>query len=147
MKSGVIGAVRPLTIVLVYGNDDAVKKTEWQLFLVPAVDRKIVKCDMDHGTDKHPYLWRNAVYICCFAILRMRYCFYYVLEVRMFARLLLVRKLRNAIYGSVLHTDVCTEDALKVLRAASKNGSIIREEVLSIRTTYGSVDQISWHIN
>ena len=36
--------------------------------------------------------------------------------------------------GSVLHIAVSTKDALEVLRPVSKDGRIVREEVLSIRT-------------
>ena len=53
-------------------------------------------------------------------------------------------KLSNAMDGSVLHVSVSTNEALEVLRPASNDGSIIREEVLSIIAAYGSVDLLSW---
>ena len=55
-------------------------------------------------------------------------------EGRRFAKFLFERKLRNAMYRSVLHIAASTNEALEVLRALSKDEIIVREEVLSIRT-------------
>ena len=45
--------------------------------------------------------------------------------------------------GSVLCIAVGTEEALEVLTSMSKDGSIVREEVLSISTVQGSVHLMS----
>ena len=54
---------------------------------------------------------------------------------RRFIRLLFEWKLWNVKDSSVLHIAVSTEEVLEVLRQASKNENIVREEVLPIRTS------------
>ena len=49
-------------------------------------------------------------------------------------KLLFERKLWNAMDGSVLHVAVSTDVVLAVLRPASKDESIVSEEVLSIKS-------------
>ena len=45
--------------------------------------------------------------------------------------------------GSVLHIAVSTEEALEVLRPMSKDGRIVRDEVLSVRIAQGSMNPMS----
>ena len=52
---------------------------------------------------------------------------------RRFVKLLLERKLMNAMHGRVLHAADSTEEALEVHEPGSKDGSIVSEEVQSIR--------------
>ena len=61
--------------------------------------------------------------------------------------LLFERKLWIAMDDSVLHIAGSTEEALEVLRPASKDGCIVGEQVLSIKTAYGIVDlmRVSMH--
>ena len=65
------------------------------------------------------------------------------LEGMRFVKLLFEWKLRNAMDGSVLHIAVSAEEAPEVLRPASKDGNIVREQVLSIRTAQGSVNPVN----
>ena len=51
---------------------------------------------------------------------------------------LLGRMLRNVKDGSFLQVAVSAEEALEVLRQTSKDGGIVSEKILSIRTAYGS---------
>ena len=52
---------------------------------------------------------------------------------------LLAWKLRNTIDGSVQHIAASTEEVPEVLRLAKTDGTIVRDEILSIRTAKGSV--------
>ena len=49
--------------------------------------------------------------------------------------------------GSVLHIAVTTEEALEVLRPASKDAGIVGDEVLSIRSAQGNVNLMSGPIH
>ena len=64
-----------------------------------------------------------------------------------FIKLLFECKLRNANDDSVLYITVSTKDALEVLRPASNDGSIVREVVLSIRTSQRSENLMSGPIH
>ena len=48
---------------------------------------------------------------------------------------------------SFLHISVCTEEALVVFGPANKEGSIVSEEVLSIKTAQRTVDLMSGPIH
>jgi len=47
----------------------------WQLTLLPAADKKIVKLDMERWTPMLPDFWWDAVNSCCFAFLELIYGF------------------------------------------------------------------------
>ena len=93
-----------------------------------------MKLDMEHQTAKLPDFWWDQVKTCCFVTLKMSYGFNCSLEGRRFVKLLFERKQMNATDRSVLPFAANTEEALEVLRPTSKDGSVISEEVLSIRT-------------
>ena len=52
--SPIIGAVRLFPLVFVQSYDDGVAKILWQLALLPAADKKIVKLDMECRTPMLP---------------------------------------------------------------------------------------------
>ena len=97
-----------------------------------------------------PDLWLDAANTCCFATLRVSYGFNRFLEGRRLFKLVLERKLRNALNGRVQHVSVGTEDAHEVLRPASKNQRNLNEKVLNIITAYGCmhvvISEISTHL-
>ena len=115
----------------------------WSRQNFQVADQKIGKFDMEHQTTKLPDFWWDAVNTCCFAILNMSYGFNHSLNNRRFVKHLFEWKLRNVMDGSVLHIAVSTLETLEVRRPASKEGRIVRDDVLSIRTTPGSVNLMS----
>ena len=70
-----------------------------------------------------PDFWRDAINTCGFA---KSYGSNHFFEGR-FIKLLFGWMLRNVIDSSVLHIAVSTEEALEVLRPASKDGGIVSE--------------------
>ena len=51
--------------------DEGVAKILWQLALLPAADKKIVKLVMERQTPMLPDFWSDAVNSCCFATLEL----------------------------------------------------------------------------
>ena len=76
----------------------------------------------------------------------MSYGFNCFLDGMRFVKLLLEWKMWNAMDGSVLHIAVNTNVALEVLRPTNKDERIVREEVLSIKTTQGIMNLMSGSI-
>ena len=73
--SPIIGAIRLFTLVFVQSYDDRIAKILWQLALLPATDKKIVKLDMEHRSPMLPDFWWDAINSCCFATLELIYGF------------------------------------------------------------------------
>ena len=101
-------------------------------FLVSSSRPENRMSDMEHGTSKLPHFWWDADNTCCFAALRMNYGLTRFIEGRRFVKLLLEWKLRNVMYGNVLHIAVSRKEALGVLRPANMDGRIVGEEFLLI---------------
>ena len=61
----------------------------WQLALLPAADKKIVKFDMERRTPMLPDFWWDAVNSCYFATLELFYSFSLLFEGGWFIELLI----------------------------------------------------------
>lgn len=104
----------------------------WQLALLPATDKEIVKFVMERWTPMLPDFWWDAVNSCCFTTLELFYGYTKFYEGGWFIELLFGWELRNTFSGRGLYRAVSNEEGLEVLGPASEDGGVVGEEVLSV---------------
>ena len=128
--------------MLVQHIDNYGTKILWQTALLLPSDHEIVNPDMEGRTAVLPDLSLDAVNTFFFATLNIGNGFNHFIEDRRFVNLLQLRKLRNAIDDSFQHVAGSTDSYMEVLRPACKYGCIVNDDVLSIKTAQGNVDQM-----